>query len=416
MQSPACLRRWAAGAGAVVLAAGFAVSATAMAPATTEDPVSAIKVVDADGVEHELSAQEVSQELNIDLGAIAGMLGPQNGPRARGGGDGLASWKDVSNGFEKVTSTAEGRSLYGVWVNNETNQMLAELPRGFQNQKHFFAMTVAGGEIFAGLQAGDIYVYWKQYGKNRVALVAPQISVRSSGDQESKDSVKMIFTDRVLLDVPVLAKGPNGQPVIDLDGLLVGRAGQFFGGSARGLRGNLAEIDSAKAFPENIEIAYKVPDASGTIKTYHYSISLIKGTPGFQPRKADTRVGYFTTSYRDLGKFTREDVDVNYINRWHIQKAEPNRRLSPPKEPLVYYVEHTVPVRYRRWVRAGIEYWNEAFREIGIDGAIEVRYQDKATGAHMDKDPEDVRYNFIRWLSNDVSTAIGPEPGEPDDR
>ncbi len=26
----------------------------------------------------------------------------------------------------------------------------------------------------------------------------------------------------------------------------------------------------------------------------------------------------------------------------------------------------------------------------------------------MDKDPEDVRYNFIRWLNNDVSTAIGP--------
>jgi hypothetical protein len=23
----------------------------------------------------------------------------------------------------------------------------------------------------------------------------------------------------------------------------------------------------------------------------------------------------------------------------------------------------------------------------------------------MDKDPEDVRYNFIRWLSNDIGTA-----------
>jgi len=58
-------------------------------------------------------------------------------------------------------------------------------------------------------------------------------------------------------------------------------------------------------------------------------------------------------------------------------------------------------------------YWNEAFRKIGIDSAIVVYYQDSATGAHMDKDPEDVRYNFLRWLNNDVATAIGPSRAHP---
>jgi hypothetical protein len=79
----------------------------------------------------------------------------------------------------------------------------------------------------------------------------------------------------------------------------------------------------------------------------------------------------------------------------------------------VFYVEHTVPVRYRRWVRDGVLYWNDAFRKIGIDNAIEVYYQDAVTGAHMDKDPEDVRYNFLRWLHNDVATAIGPSRAHP---
>ena len=51
--------------------------------------------------------------------------------------------------------------------------------------------------------------------------------------------------------------------------------------------------------------------------------------------------------------------------------------------------------------------------KIGIDNAIEVYYQDAATGAHMDKDPEDVRYNFLRWLHNDVATAIGPSRAHP---
>ncbi|KAA0217225.1 MAG: DUF5117 domain-containing protein [Leptolyngbya sp. PLA3] len=345
----------------------------------------------------------------IDMAAIAGMMRGGGGERSASD---LPDWKDVSKGFTKVVSTTDGDSLFGVWINRKENRLLAEMPRGYESQKHFFAMTVAGGEIFAGLQAGDLYCYWKRIG-NTLALIAPQIAVRSSGDQESRDSVEMIFTDQLILDVPIVATGPSGQPVIDLNGLLLGNATRFFGQSAAGARGDLAEVTSAKAFPENIEIAYKVPVSGGTIKTLHYSISKMEGSRGYKPRKADERVGYFTTSYRDLGKFDRDDVNVRYINRWNLEKADSKLKMSPPKQPIIFYVEHTVPVRYRRWVRAGIEYWNKAFEQVGIVGAVEVRFQDKETGAHMDKDPEDVRYNFIRWLSNDVSTAIGPSRVNP---
>jgi len=381
-----------------------------MAGAVSEQPEAerqTLRIVDSEGVEREIDLSEVG----FDFGALAAaaMQGGGGGERQ----DDKPSWEDVSKGFEKVRSTADGDSFYGVWVNRQTNQMLAELPRGFQNQKHFFAMTVAGGEIFAGLQLGDYYVYWKQYGDDRLALVAPQISVRSSGEQGSRDSVERIFRDRVILDVPILTRGPSGQPVIDMDDMLVGQASKFFGRRAAGLQRQLSEISKAKAFPQNVELAFDVPDRNGTIKTFHYSISLIRGTPGYQTREADTRVGYFTTSYRDLGKVKRDEVARRYINRWHLEKAEPSLKMSPPKEPIVFYVEHTTPVRYRRWVRKGAEYWNDAFREIGIDGAIEVRFQDKQTGAHMEKDPEDVRFNFIRWLNNDISTAIGPSRVNP---
>jgi hypothetical protein len=150
------------------------------------------------------------------------------------------------------------------------------------------------------------------------------------------------------------------------------------------------------------------------LKTIHYSISLIEESPSYQPRVADERVGYFTTEYRDLGKF-RDDQVVDAVHQplALIEKADPKLKLSPPKEPLIYYVEHTVPVRYRRWVKEGMLYWNKAFEQVGIKDAIEVYYQDKTTGAHMDKDPEDVRYNFIRWLSNDIGTAIGPSRAHP---
>ncbi|MEL6395147.1 MAG: zinc-dependent metalloprotease [Planctomycetota bacterium] len=393
----------------LLLALGAATAASAMGAG--EPPAAEPQATPESGTATLTITDEQGNVSQVDLAAAAAAFANRSSRSSRSGN--LRPWKQVSDGFEEVVSTTDGGSLYSVWVNDETQDMLAELPRGFARQKHYIATTVAGGEIFAGLQAADYYVQWKRYGKDRLALILPQLRVRSSGDQESKDSVDMIFTDRVLIDVPILSTGPNGQPVIDLDSLLVNNATTFFGFRAAGLNTRLKEVASAKAFPENIEIAYKLPDRAGTFKTLHYSISRIQGTPGYKPREADERLGYFVTGYEDYGQFERSDVYKRYINRWNLEKADRRLDLSPPKEPIVFYVEHTTPVRYRRAVRDGIEYWNRAFRNIGIDGAIEVRFQDRASGAHMDKDPEDVRYNFIRWLSNDIATAIGPSRVDP---
>lgn len=76
-------------------------------------------------------------------------------------------------------------------------QMYAELPRGFAQKKYFIATTVASGETYAGLQAGDVYVYWRQYDKH-LALMTPEIEYRAIGDKEAESSVKRLFTDRVL--------------------------------------------------------------------------------------------------------------------------------------------------------------------------------------------------------------------------
>ena len=321
----------------------------------------------------------------------------------------LPPFADVSKDYERVVSTPDGNSLFGLYVNRKDEQMLVEFPRGWDKMKFLIAATPAGGVIFSGLQGPEKYVFWRQYG-NRLALVSPQIDVRSTGEQTSKDSVRRIFTDNVILEVPIVSTGPNGQPVIDLDGMLVGQSQQLAG---VGLNGRLAKIAKAKSFPQNLEIAIEAPDQGGNFKMVHYSISMLPDNTGYKPRAADDRVGYFLTGYKDLGLYGTETNATRYINRWNLEKRDPKLTLSPPKEPIIYYVEHTVPVRYRRYVKEGILQWNEAFKKIGIDSAIEVYQQDEVTGAHMDKDPEDVRYNFVRWLNNDVATAIGPSRAHP---
>lgn len=324
-------------------------------------------------------------------------------------------FKDVSKDFEKVQSSADGQpSLYTIWKRDKDQQLLAEFPRDFEKQRIFIAATVAAGSPWSSYQGQgrDIYVYWKRFDK-RLAMIEPQIDTRSTGDPESKASVTRNFTDRVVLDVPIVAMGPGGGPVIDLDALLLDHAEKFFGPGARNLNKSLATVPHCKAFPENVEVTMRVPTAQGVLTEYHYSMSVIKDNPEYKPREADERVGYFFTSYRDLGKLDRPDKYIRYINRWHLEKRDPKLELSPPKKPITFYIEHTVPVRYRRWVGQGVLYWNKAFEKVGIVDAIRVEYQDKETGLNMDKDPEDVRYNFIAWLSNDISTAIGPSRAHP---
>ncbi|MDG1137693.1 MAG: zinc-dependent metalloprotease [Phycisphaerales bacterium] len=322
-------------------------------------------------------------------------------------------FEEVNEGYTKVVSTIDGTSpLFELWKNNKDQQLLVELPRGWANKKFFIAVTPTAGVRFVGLQGNEAYIYLKKFG-DRIAFISPEISVRSSGDKASKDGVDASFTDEVLIDVPIVATGLNGQPVIDLDNLLVNNASKIAGSVGSGANSKLTTILKAKSFPKNLEVAFEMPTSGGKLKKIHYSISEVPERGSYKPRKADERVGFFGTTFRDLGQYHNEDKWIHYINRWDLQKRDPKLSLSPPKKPIVFYVEHTVPVRYRRWVRDGVLYWNDAFRKIGIDSAIEVYYQDAATGAHMEKDPEDVRYNFLRWLHNDVATAIGPSRAHP---
>ena len=330
----------------------------------------------------------------------------------------------VLKDYTKVVSTVDGKpSMYTLYINAKDGQLLAELPSSFATKKYFLATTVAAGDEFAGLQVSDMYFYWRKI-RNRLVLMLPNIETRSNGDPESKNSVKRLFTDRMLVEVPILTKGPGGGPVFDLDALLLGNASMFFGGQARPLA-HLATIKKTKAFPQNIEIAFEAPNAarrgSGSslqdqgyhMQTMHYSISEIPTTSKYKPRVADQRVGYFTTAFSDYGQYTDDKTRVRYITRWDLEKRDPKLKLSPPQKQLVFYIEHTTPVRYRRWVEDGILAWNKAFEKVGIYKAVHVEFQDAVSGAHMDKDPEDVRYNFVRWLNNNIGTAIGPSRINP---
>ncbi len=319
----------------------------------------------------------------------------------------------IVEGYTKSESRSPDKQALGnIWTRDRDSQMFLEIPKDFATKKYFIALTVSSGDEYAGLQAGDYYVYWRMYNK-RLALILPNVDMRSTGEPESKSSVKRLFTDRVLLDVPIVTMVPRGGPLVDADALFVGEAMKFFGPQGRITAPQLSKIVKAKVFSKNVEIAFEVVGRDGQLQTLHYSMSEVPDDTGYKPRKSDERIGYFSTAYTDLGLYDKDKLKTRFINRWRLEKRDPSLKISPPVTPIRFYVEHTTPVRYRRWVKQGIEYWNKAFEAVGFSDAVEVYYQDARTGAFMDLDPEDVQYNFVRWLNNNISTAIGPSRVHP---
>ncbi|MCP3902522.1 MAG: DUF5117 domain-containing protein [Planctomycetes bacterium] len=325
----------------------------------------------------------------------------------------------VVEGLDHVNSAMDGAAPYlDIYRDTKTGKLLAVLPKDY-DKLFMIACTVSGGDPEAGVMGPTHYVKWRKINK-QLALIAPNLLVRTDGDQQAKDSVKGLFTGRVVVSTPILAmKGKR--PVIDLGSLSTRQAGKFFGRSVWGAYGpslgglnpQLISLTKTKAFPENVIYEYEAPRSDGQLIRLTYSIGMLGGTPGYKPRKADPRVGYFYNWHQDYARGAFDDITDRYIIRWNLEKADPKLRMSPPKEPIVWYIEHTTPIKFRRYVREGIELWNEAFEEIGIVGAVEVYQQDTVTGAHMDKDPEDARYNFFRWSASDQSYAIGPSRSNP---
>ena len=335
--------------------------------------------------------------------------------------DSFQPFEKVVEGYERVGTPSGQASFYTLFTREKDAQVLAELPRDFEGKRFYLVATVAAGHPQVGVYSiwhdavgvPTKTVYWSRRG-DQLMLVEPNLSVRSSGDDQSRAGVERVNTDRVVLSVPILTMGPGGGPVIDLDRALLGSSDQFIGGFLNGANTGLAKITKAKVFPRNIELGFELPRAGGQLGQVRFSLGMPEKAANFKPREADRRVGIFFESYADRAVNDGSSQITRYAVRWHIEKADPSLRLSPPKQPIVFHIEHTTPVRYRRWVREGVLAWNKAFERVGIIGAIEVRQQDASTGAFMDIDPEDIRYSFVRWTNAGMGFAIGPVHSHPD--
>ena len=115
----------------------------------------------------------------------------------------------------------------------------------------------------------------------------------------------------------------------------------------------------------------------------------------FEPRIEDQSIGYFSDRVTDLSS---KDVTPykDLIGKWDLQKKNPEKDLSEPIKPIVFWIENTTPLELRDYIKQGVLAWNIAFEEAGFKNALQVKVQpDDATW-----DAGDIRYNVLRWTSS----------------
>eukprot|EP00299_Pterocystis_sp_00344_P001128 c1083_g1_i2.p1 GENE.c1083_g1_i2~~c1083_g1_i2.p1 ORF type:complete len:666 (+),score=167.79 c1083_g1_i2:871-2868(+) len=124
------------------------------------------------------------------------------------------------------------------------------------------------------------------------------------------------------------------------------------------------------------------------------------------------RIGYFSTVWKDVGYHIGRNEPLRSV-RVDPRVAVINRRRLSPENPLTYYIDPSVPKRWRAALKRGIQNWQEAFSLIGLNNVIRTVMPDDPEWP-SDYDAGDIRYNTVSFaVSTDSTFAIGPSTVDP---
>ena len=275
---------------------------------------------------------------------------------------------------------------------------------------------------------------------NQLQLIARNTLFRTADNSPLARAARDSVSDSILASVPV-ASAPHAQRksfLIDANALLFGD-----------IAGIGAAIDAAYRIPyaldvrnSSIERARSGAEETTIAVNLHYAVAKLPASPGAPPtppraladprsfllgiqyrfaqlpdppmavRVADERVGYFVDDFRDLTRDPAHETRVRVVNRWRLEKKDPQAALSEPKRPIVAYLDRNIPVELRPAVEAGVLEWNKAFEQAGFKDAIVVKQQPD----DADWDTLEGRHLAIKWFVDSSlggTAAIGPHQSDP---
>jgi hypothetical protein len=335
--------------------------------------------------------------------------------------------------------TKDAKSKKGIFtVHQIKEKYYYEIPKRELGKEFLWVTFVARttlGVGYGGDQLNDRTVHWELSG-NKVYLREDQYSVVADPKAPIAQAVQAAENSAIVMAFPVAAFSKDGEPVIEVTRLFNTDVPEFSARqrlSATSLDTSRCAIERISPYPGNIEAEATMtytriqPPTSATVTQVistaggmrpgsatvllHHSMVKLPEKP-MLPRVFDQRVGYFATSMLDYSKDEQRAPRVRYITRWRLEKQDPSAAVSEPVKPIVYYIDSATPVKWREWLKKGVEDWRPAFEAAGFKNAI-VAKMAPTHEEDPDWSPEDVRNSVIRWLPSTTENAIGPNIHDP---
>jgi len=322
---------------------------------------------------------------------------PEAGQAPAGGRGAMPQATPEPRPYDRVI-TKDAKSKPGVFTVHQIKETwYYEIPKSELNKEFLLVSQIArntDGAGYGGQSMGSRVVRFERL-NNRVLLREVKYNVVADPKEPIALAVKSANNDSILRAFNIEAFGKDDSMVINVTPLFATDVFEF---SARqALRATTLDasrsfIDRITPFPTNIEVetthtytsqpspagaASQAPTSpfGGTMRpgsatvVLHHSMVKLPEKP-MMPRVFDDRVGYFSVRQMDYGRDEQRAPQRIYITRYRLEKKDPSAALSEPVKPIVYWVDPATPVKYRSWIKKGIEEWQPAFEMAGFKNAI----------------------------------------------
>lgn len=358
---------------------------------------------------------------------------PAQGPGGQGG-PGAPARTGPKPYKEVITDKAKSDS--GLFVVHQVgDKWYYEIPKAMLGRDMLLVTRIAktaNNLGYGGEQANEGVLRWQRQG-DRILLRYVAYDNVAADSLPISLAVKASNFEPVIYAFDIAAFTPDSNAaVIDVTplftkdvtvlGLPVGRRQAF---QVRRLDEARSYIVSIRSYPINIEarhvLTYDAGQAPSNGETstisleMNQSMVLLPEKP-MMPRVWDERVGYFTVRQTDYGREEQRATTRRYITRWRLEPRDPaafaRGELVEPVKPIVYYIDPATPVKWRKYLKQGMEDWQKAFEAAGFKNAIIAK-----DPPSPEEDPEfsleDARYSVIRYFSSPIENAYGPHVSDP---
>jgi len=312
-----------------------------------------------------------------------------------------------------------------------------------------YSKTAAGAGIFGGEEVNRQMVRWEKGLNNKIFLRSVTLVITSP------DSTKPVFravdnssADPIVAAFDIKALRKDTSFVIDITSYFSGDPQVFSIGPNDKMSKKLAALQADRSFikqihtfPGNTEIrtiktfavtppspptptpspqvGQYIPaglDAGFVTMEFNTSMLLLPRNP-MRKRYFDPRVGYFSLSRSVFAEGSQRSEDEKIVLRWRLEPKnnadalkQTKGELIEPKKPIVFYIDPATPVRWRKYIKQGVDDWQPAFENAGWENAIRGEYWNESDSTMS---LEDARYSVIRYFASDIQNAYGPNVSDP---